>query len=229
MSSLEFNFNPDPKKIKEEKLPLCEFCGEEFTKSRSTQKVCNFKCAISKAKAEKEAEEVAAKETEKEQNEEWKKKEADLVTLPVWLKRLEVHINHIARLIDKDQNCMMHGKPIKKVFGCHFHSVGANGNLRFNLLNIWGGCYSCNGMQGGNISGYEKEILKEYGEEELDVIKYDLVRKYPYLRLTKEEVKELVPKASKIVKELKKLDQTYTNQQRWELREEYNRQLNIYR
>jgi len=162
----------------------------------------------------------------------WDKRKAEMkfeiATHGEIAKTLQNPINHIARLIDKGHPCMMCGKPIKKDFGCHYHSVGSNSTLRFNLLNVWSGCYSCNGMKGGNIPGYDIQIVGMYGKKKWEYIKFDLVRETDPLHLSKEEMKELAAKARTIVKELQKLNMIYPVQMRWKMREKLNERLGIY-
>jgi len=210
-------------------MPRCKNpnCRDKFTAIYFLQKYCMLK-----DECIKEFNESVKTASKKKDDKIWKERKKvmkeNLMNLSDWFERLQTYINKIARLIDKNKNCMMHGKPIKKAFGCHFHSVGGNGTLRFHLLNIWVGCFSCNGMQGGNLPGYEKEILKEFGDDALQTIKYDIVRNNPYLGLEKVDVKELIPIATSIIKELESLDLEYSNAMRWKLRLKYNELLNIY-
>jgi len=82
----------------------------------------------------------------------WKKetKEESIITGD-WKGKLQIEINAISRLIDKNCNCISCSPdtPIKKIFGGHLISVAANSSIRFNLHNIHRQCYSCNGNKGG--------------------------------------------------------------------------------
>ena len=206
-------------KRKLNKNKTCKICKKKFEQKRFCQVVCSPLCSIkySKKLADKKWKEIK------------KEKKESLKTLSNWKEDLQRLINEIVRLIDKDQNCMMCGKPIKKLFACHYHSVGGNDMLRFNLLNIWGGCFSCNGMKGGNIHGYDLQLIDKYGRMQWEVIKFDLTRKYHYIGLSIPEIKEIIPIAGQIRNELKKTDMKYSDQMRWKLREKYNQRLGIYR
>ena len=124
---------------------------------------------------------------------------------------------------------MMCANPnMKRINACHYHSVGSNGTLRFNLLNNWHGCHKCNSELGGNINGYDIQIVNTYGKQFWEFLKFDLVRKYQYIKLDKEELRELAKQAQGIIKRLEKLDKVYTIAERTELREKINEELNIY-
>ena len=84
-------------------------------------------------------------------------------------------------------------------------------------------------MKGGNIPGYEQQILQHFGFNKLDIIKSGIVRENPYLGLNKQDVKYLIPIASQIVRDLEKLDLEYSNALRWKLRIKYNQILGIYK
>jgi len=212
------------------KLYQCKECKEKYVKRNSTQKVCSWKCAIL----------YAEKDTKKKQREEqrkWNVKKAEILDK---LKSKSDHeadlqriINKIARLIDRGSNCMMCDKELVtqgKSFrenGCHYHSRGANPTLRFNLFNIWIGCHSCNGEKGGNITGYDTELIKLYGKEKWEYIKFDLVRETKPLHLTIDEIKEAKVKAMKIRNDLIELDQVFTPANRWLLRAKYNKIIGI--
>lgn len=202
----------------------CRECGREFTPSYSNlQTCCNLTCSL----------EYAKKKQDKKQSKAWnieKRERLDkLKTLTDWKKGLEQIINEIIRLIDKDQPCMMCSITIKKTFACHYHSVGSNDTLRFNLFNIWAGCFSCNGAKGGNLHCYDMLLIEKLGHERWEYIKFDLTRIYSHLGLTIQDIKEVLPEAKQIRSELKSSNLIYTYEQRWKLREKYNTRLGIYK
>ena len=156
-----------------------------------------------------------------------KKLKQNLKTHSDYQHDLQVEINKISRLIDFGNNCMMcKGKLNGKSFGCHYHSVGANNSLRFNLFNIWIGCRSCNEFKGGNIQGYDEIILEMYGRERWEYIKFGIKKEYQVMKLMKEELKEKVNMARRIVKEIPL--EIRTPEERWQLRKELNKKINIY-
>ena len=199
----------------------CLNCKERFTPQRSSQVVCSPSCAYEYAKSDK------ARKSEKKA---WKRRKAkmseEVMSLSEHKKLLEKEINTIVRILDDFQPCMMCGTKIEKQFACHYHAVEANDTLRFNLYNIWGGCYSCNGKKGGNIIGYDEKLIKTYGRYKWEYIKFDLVREYPAIKLTVPEIKEARQKAKKIIKELEV--KKYSIAERWAYRELINNEIGIY-
>lgn len=147
----------------------------------------------------------------------------------VWKSMFQDEVNLIARLLDWGNPCMMCGNPrMKRINGCHYHSRGANPSLRYNLLNIFHGCHSCNSEKGGNIIGYDTCLIATFGEELWNEVKFDLVREYPRIDLRENDFKEKIPIAREIVRELKKANRIYTSEERVELRDKYNKRLGIY-
>lgn len=146
-----------------------------------------------------------------------------------WKQLLQDEINLIARLLDKGHPCMMCGNPrMKKINGCHYHSVGSNASLRYNLLNIWHGCHSCNSEKGGNIIGYDTCLIATFGEEFWNEVKFDLVRENKRIDLRLPDYKEKIEIAREIVRELKKADKIYDTYERVEMRDKFNKRIKIY-
>lgn len=144
-------------------------------------------------------------------------------------KELQEEVNRIVRLIDKGHPCMMCGNSkMKKINACHYHSVGSNDTIRFNLHNNWAGCESCNSFKGGNINGYDLCLIATFGNEYWEEIKFGLTREYKILKLSKPEIDEKIKIAREIIRELKKADRVYTNEERVELRDKYNKRLGMY-
>ena len=168
----------------------------------------------------------AKKEVKKEKQARTRKQKEAIKTLSQLKKEAEKYVNAIVRKLDQNQPCLMCGCNANKLFACHYHAVGGNDSLRFNLFNIWGGCYSCNGYKGGNIIGYDNLLIDTYGREKWEYIKFDLVRLYPSIKLSREDVKELKENARDVLKSIE--DRIYSNTERWEMRREINKRLGIY-
>jgi len=133
----------------------------------------------------------------------------------------------MVRRIDYGNTCMMCDKEIKKVNACHYHGVGSNDSLRFNLFNIWAGCYSCNGNKGGNIIGYDMMLIQKAGKDNWEYIKFQLVKDYPLLKLSREEVRDLIPKVHKLAIGVEAVRRS--TMERWLLREKLNKQIGLYK
>lgn len=167
------------------------------------------------------------KETNKEQRA-WRKEAIEkLKTLSDWKNDLQADINLIARLIDKGQPCIATGKYEGKMAGGHFIAVGANQTIRFNLLNIHIQSFHSNSWKGGDNHRYREGVKKVYGQAVLDEM--EALQSTPVIKLTVDEIREKISIAKQIVKELKAADETYTPQERIELRKKINERLGIYK
>ena len=147
----------------------CKQCQMIYQPTKPLQQVCSYECAIAKAKAEREKKEA------KEWNKRKKEQKEKLKTLTDWKKDLEREINAIVKLIDKGQTCISCGGSGKEQAG-HYHSVGSNDSIRFNLDNIYGQCIHCNMHLSGNIIGYDLGLIEVYGKEYWNYVKFDLVK-----------------------------------------------------
>lgn len=210
---------------KQPKPKKCKVCENEFMPRATTQVICSSKCAIKNAELKVIAK--ANKQARKEKKM-WHDKNDKL---SVFEKRLEVEINAIARLIDYGCNCIScnPNTPIKREFGGHFHSVKSNNSIRFNLFNISTQCYSCNGEKGGNQIAYYNGLKYYYGNKLADYVMYDIVRLYPTMKWSRDELMEWIKKAKKIRKSLESNLQVLTPTQRIQLRNEINTELGIYK
>ena len=199
----------------------CEVCKEVFQKTRPIQPVClNYECAKTYLRQKQE------QKLRKEKKEGLNK----LKTSSVIKKEIQTDINHISRIIDKEKPCLMCGTPHfnNQFHGCHYHSVGSNSSLRFNLLNIWAGCSQCNNNKGGNIIGFDNKLIEVFSEDFWRYVKFDLVKEYPLLKLTDQELQDLKKKAREIKNRLLKENKVYTNEERITIREELNKEIGIY-
>lgn len=199
----------------------CLNCKEKFKPTSNTQSVCSHVCAMEYAKNK------ARKDKTKNNALDRKKLKDSIIGVPELKKLLETQINTICRLLDKGSGCISCGGHTTPQAG-HYHTVQAYGSLRFNLFNIYLQDYNCNCAKGGNIHQYDLGLIKMYGKEHWEFVKFELPLKYPILKLTKSELLEVIPKAKEIVKRLKDADITHSLAQRIRLRKEYNNFIGIY-
>jgi hypothetical protein len=208
------------KKIYERKCAN-KSCGANFKPTSNTQRVCSIGCSIEYAKtnSKKKQSEISRLQT---------RKLKDSVTgLPELKKLLETQINAICRLLDKDVPCISCNGTTTPQAG-HYHSVGSHPALRFNLFNVAVQDYNCNCAKGGNQHAYDLGLIKMYGKEYWEYVKFELPQQYPVLKLTKPELLEAIGKAKDLVKALKNANITYSVEQRKRLRHEYNSYIGIY-
>ena len=207
-------------------MPRCKNCREVYNQYEFNNKFClSIDCQTQKAL-------FKLGKIKKQTAKDWKAKKKvlkeKLKAKSDYEKEAQPIINKIARLIDKGSNCMMCNNIMKRTNGCHYHSVGSSPTIRFNLFNIWIGCHSCNGEKGGNIIGYDNRLIDVYNRERWEYIKFDIVRETAPIHLTIDDLKQLKKESSKIVRELEKLDLTYSIELRWKLRDKFNKRLGIY-
>lgn len=199
----------------------CINCKEKFTPTSNTQTACRMACAI------QYAQDKAKKDKTKIRRLERQKMKDSITGVPELKKLLETQINAICRLLDKGMGCISCGGHTTPAAG-HYHSVGSTPALRFNLFNVNLQDFNCNNMRSGNIHQYDLGLIKMYGKEHWEYVKFELPLKYPLLKLTKPELMEAIGKAKELVKRLKSSDITYSAAQRIRLREEYNNFIGIY-
>ena len=130
----------------------------------------------------------------------------DIETKPDLENKLQPIVNAIVRLIDKEQGCIScsHGwndSWTRQMHGGHRLSVGSHHNLRFNLHNIHAQCSVCNNYESSNPRGYDDGLINVHGEEYYEMV-YSLALRYKDIRWSKEDLKEVLPKARKIRREL---------------------------
>lgn len=199
----------------------CLNCKDKFTPTSNTQVVCRMACAINYAqeKAKKDKTKISRLET--------KKMRESIIGVPELKKLLETQINTICRLLDKESGCVSCGGHTTPQAG-HYHTVQSNGSIRFNLFNTHLQDFNCNCAKGGNIHNYDLGLIKMYGKEYWEYVKFQLPQEYPILKLTKPELMDAIGKAKELVKRLKQADITHSMNQRIRLRSEYNSFIGIY-
>ena len=197
----------------------CKQCKDKFCPKFFNQKFCLEKDECIKA------------HSEKAKADKWKfeKKELTekLMTHSDYCNLLQPIINEIARLIDKDVPCISSLRSEGKMAGGHRWSVGSNANLRFNLLNIHQQCFAENSYKSGNPDGYDHGLSTLYGDVYVDEV-HSLKLKYPLMKWSIPELIHAKARASKINKELKSLDMTYSHGVRIELRKKFNNIIGLY-
>jgi hypothetical protein len=213
------------------KKPTCKFCQKFFVKARIGQKCCSIECTLEYLKTIPKKEYFNAETEAKKENKAWKERKKELIlkheTLSDCYTLLQKEINTIAREIDKGYSCISSGRFAVSYDGGHYYSVGAAGNLRFNLHNIYAQSVHDNRDKHGNLVKYRERLIAIFGITHFEYIE-SLHAIYPKLDLSKDEVKEKTKIARDIVKELKHRENSFTLKERIEKRHEYNQRIGIY-
>jgi ribosomal protein L37E len=171
----------------------CKICGERFQKTQPLQMVCSIECSIEYSKRAREKAWQKEKKVKKIELDVGKNK-----------KLLGSEINRLARMIDikfYGKVCIDCGSPVEgQGDGCHFHNVGGNDNVRYNLHNIHLGRAYCNQYSSEHKKNYPIGIKNRYGQDYLDYLENKLRQENPYMGLTAIEVVKKLKIVRKIIR-----------------------------
>jgi hypothetical protein len=170
----------------------------------------------------------AKKEVKKKERTKIKKQLQALETKTEVEKKLEKEINTIVRLIDKGHPCISSGRNLGKNYDAgHFWSKGSNPQIRFHLFNIFAQSVHDNQHKGSNALEYQERLGTVFTPE---LREYCLALKgTPSLKLSKEELRDKIVIAKRIVKWLKLQDREFSTKERIELRLKFQEELGIYK
>jgi len=215
----------------------CKYCGKKFEQKIFNYRYCEQTEECKQAGTEakniliKKAMDKVKSDKEKKSKSEWKEQKKSIKEnikgIKEFKKDLERYINKICCLIDKNAGCISCNGITTPQAG-HYHTVQSNGAIRFNLDNLHMQDYNCNCEKGGNIHKYDLGLIERYGKEYWEYVKFEIVSKYPTLKLHIHEYKEKISIAISIVKWLDIQNREFTAKERLELRKKFNEQLAIY-
>lgn len=175
---------------KKNKLPKqhkCKECGAYYVKFQSTQQVCSVKCAMAMSKRKAEAK---RKQADKAERRERKARLEKLKSRRDYEKDLQKEFNKFIRLRDRDLPCISCGRYHQGQWHAgHYRSVGACPELRFNEDNVHKQCSVCNNHKSGNAIEYRIGLVERIGLERVEFLER---KDHPPLKLTIEEIKELI-------------------------------------
>ena len=181
----------------------CKECSEYYTKFRSTQQVCSVKCAMAMGKRKAEEKRKKLEKADRlEASRRMRERKEKLKSRPDWLKDLQRVFNEFIRLRDADLPCISCGRYHQGQWHAgHYRSVGACPELRFNEDNVHKQCSACNNHLSGNILEYRLGLIEKIGLERVEFLER---KDHPPLKLSVEEIKELIKVYRAKVRELKK-------------------------
>lgn len=197
--------------MKKLKPKNCRSCGVQFDPYNSLQVVCSTSCAV----------ELARKKVAKKKKQEFKDNDIS----DIW-KRLQTEINAIARGIDYGLPCLARGHYPNQMHGGHIFSVGGNTGMRFNLHNIHRQGAHSNHFQ--NDDGLLREGLRnEYGIKYFEFLNSMRGQSLPNLPPSKwMDILKAARQAKRLIQ--KAIDEPLTSEERIELRNNVNQDLEIY-
>jgi len=181
----------------------CKECGAYYIKKQSTQQVCSMKCAIAYSKRKAEEKRKKQEKSERlEASRRMRDRKEKLKSRSDWLKDLQRVFNEFIRLRDVDLPCISCGRYHNGQYHAgHYRSVGACPELRFNEDNVHKQCSACNSHLSGNILEYRLGLIEKIGLERVEFLER---KDHPPLKLSVEEIKELIKVYRAKVRELKK-------------------------
>lgn len=189
-------------KNKPPKQHKCKECGAYYIKKQSMQQVCSMECAIAYSK--RKAEEKRKKQEKSDRLEAGRRMRARKEALKSrsdWLKEAQKAFNEFIRLRDKDLPCISCGRYHEGQYHAgHYRSVGACPELRFNEDNVHKQCSACNSHLSGNILEYRLGLIEKIGLERVEFLER---KDHPQLKLSVEEIKDLIKVYKAKCKELK--------------------------
>ena len=138
------------------------------------------------------------KKAKQERKEKKKAKEA-LLTHRDYLKLFQTVFNTYIRERDKDLPCISCGKNNEKQFHAgHYRSVGSCPELRFNELNVWRQCATCNTYLHGNLIEYRKELINRIGVDKVEWLEGNHPSSKMLIPEIKEKIKEYKAKINSL-------------------------------
>lgn len=206
-------------------MKKCKFCGERFELKFSTfEKYCqkiDCKTAMAMENLQKLKNKPTKTVERKAKSEAYK---------PEFKQKLQNEINKLSKMIDNRfgfYSCIDCDKPFgKQIDAGHFHSIGSNQTLRYNLHNIHSQKSDCNqnGIGGGKQLGYLRGLQKRYGNEYADLIEYGLQNNHKLIKLSSIEMNEKAIIVRKLIRDF----DTFTFENAIQARDQMNKIIGIY-
>ena len=137
-------------------------CKIGFSPHNSTQKVCNWQCALEYAR------QTAAEARRKEIRRDLTHRKAKLKTRSQWLREAQAAFNAYIRERDSAEPCISCGRYHKGQYHAgHYRTTAAAPELRFSEHNCHKQCAPCNNHKSGNIVDYRIRLKEKIGKDKL--------------------------------------------------------------
>ena len=180
-------------------MPRCKHCRTKFEPKKFNQKFCmETDDCVSSFLSD------LTKQNDRKWRQEKKERTERLKTRSNWMNDLQKVFNEYIRERDKGKPCISCGTSLigKQAHASHYFSVGAYPNLRVNEDNVHNACEHCNIHLHGNHAEYSIRLPKRIGQERFNALIES--RNSHYLKLTVDEIKEMITFYRLKIKELKK-------------------------
>ena len=155
----------------------CRFCKQhqipkDAPKSAFT---CSPECALAYVRKRTQSQNIAKDKAIRKEQREFKVKVRNN-DIALQKKLTQSVFNRMVCLLDKVAQCISCARPANwdgQWQASHYRSVGAQGSLRFDPLNVHKACSVCNGPLSGNLRGYAEGLKHHYGQAILDYLEID--------------------------------------------------------
>jgi hypothetical protein len=143
------------------KQKKCKVCGTEFIQQRTTQQVCDWKCAL----------DLQAEKQEKKRKKEIREQKKKLRTRSEVMRIAQTAFNRFIRQRDLHDPCISCGRHHKGQYHAgHLYTTKARPDLRFNEDNCHKQCSSCNNYLSGNVQAYRVNLTEKIGKERVEAL-----------------------------------------------------------
>jgi hypothetical protein len=156
----------------------CKICSEKFTPLRPLQVVCSASCGYIYARRQQEKNWQREKKVRKEK----------LMSRGDWEQMLQKVFNTYIRKRDEGKPCISCGTTKGQMQAGHYRSVGSTPELRFEEINCFGQCASCNNYLSGNLINYRINLVQRIGADKVEWLE----GRHAPLKLTVDEIKEKI-------------------------------------
>ena len=146
-------------------MPKCKHCKAPYERTQPMQVTCyTVECALGWAKSKRE-------KSYKAETRVMRKALLD-TDRAHHIKKAQTAFNAYIRARDAGLPCISCGCPDGKGKrnACHYRPAGVNTALRFDPLNVHGGCERCNTYQSGNLVGYRAGLIARIGIDAVELL-----------------------------------------------------------
>jgi hypothetical protein len=173
-------------------------CGTSFVPSRSFQSWCSPDCALVIARQKQSRERKALDKIERKAIRVAKER---VKSRAEHMKEAQAAFNAFIRERDRDLPCISCGRHHQGQWHAgHYRTVGANPELRFELLNVHKQCAPCNNHKSGDIVNYRINLVGRIGADQVAWLEGP----HEPQRYTIDELKGIKAKYRALVREMKR-------------------------
>lgn len=173
-------------------------CRASFVPSRSFQSWCSPDCALVIARQKQDRE---RKSLDKVERKAIRAARERVKSRAEHMKEAQTAFNAFIRERDRDLPCISCGRHHQGQWHAgHYRTVGANPELRFELLNVHKQCAPCNNHKSGDIVNYRINLVAKLGAKAVEWLEGP----HEPQRYSIEDLKSIKAKYRALVREMKK-------------------------